>query len=133
MAGFLIANNPRCCRGCAHAKFSSELRRRPYRLSGYQRGMSGVYRAVSAKHLHSYSDQYTFRYKNPDADGRGTFNAFLARIEEGSAGPFWAACLNPSKNALRLRTGISSPFFMVCLGSPSRVSCCFFRSIVIPF
>lgn len=50
-----------------------------------QRGISGVYHGVSAKHLQSYCDEYTFRYNNRDAGGRGMFSAFLDRIEKAPA------------------------------------------------
>lgn len=47
-----------------------------------QRGISGV----SAKHLQSYLDEYTFRYNNRDAAGRGMFSAFLNRIRKKTDG-----------------------------------------------
>jgi transposase-like protein len=48
-----------------------------------KRGVSGVYRGVSPKHLQSYLDEYVFRYNNRD-NTRGMFNAFLDRIEKAS-------------------------------------------------
>jgi transposase len=45
-----------------------------------RRGIGGVYHSVSTKHLQSYLDEYTFRYNNRDANGRGMFEAFLSRI-----------------------------------------------------
>jgi transposase len=48
-----------------------------------KRGVSGVYRDVSPKHLQSYLDEYVFRYNNRE-DERGMFNAFLERIEKAS-------------------------------------------------
>ncbi len=47
-----------------------------------KRGVSGVYRGVSPKHLQSYLDEYVFRYNR--GDERGMFNAFLERIEKAS-------------------------------------------------
>ena len=47
-----------------------------------QRGISGVYHGVSTKHLQSYLDEYTFRYNNRDATGRGMMDAFLGRIRK---------------------------------------------------
>jgi len=51
-----------------------------------KRGVSGVYRGVSPKHLQSYLDEYVFRYNNRE-DERGMFNAFLERIEKASPDP----------------------------------------------
>jgi transposase len=48
-----------------------------------KRGVSGVYRGVSSKHLQSYLDEYVFRYNNRE-NSRGIFNAFLDRIEKAS-------------------------------------------------
>ena len=48
-----------------------------------KRGVSGVYRGVSSKHLQSYLDEYVFRYNNRD-NTRGMFNAFLDRVEKAS-------------------------------------------------
>lgn len=48
-----------------------------------KRGVSGVYRGVSSKHLQSYLDEYVFRY-NHGKDPQGMFNAFLNRIEKAS-------------------------------------------------
>jgi len=45
-------------------------------------GISGVYHGVSPKHLQSYLDEYTFRYNNRDAGGRGVFSAFLGQIRK---------------------------------------------------
>jgi transposase len=50
-----------------------------------KRGISGVYHGVSTQHLQSYLDEYTFRYNNRDADGRGMFTAFVDRIEKASS------------------------------------------------
>jgi transposase len=44
-----------------------------------KRGVSGVYRGVSPKHLQSYLDEYVFRYNNRD-DARGMFAAILDRV-----------------------------------------------------
>lgn len=49
--------------------------------SHLKRGVSGVYRGVSTKHLQSYLDEYVFRYNNR-GDERGLFTAFLDRIEK---------------------------------------------------
>jgi transposase-like protein len=43
-----------------------------------KRGVSGVYHAVSAKHLQSYLDEYAWRY-NHRADGRAMFQTLLLR------------------------------------------------------
>jgi transposase-like protein len=51
-----------------------------------KRGVSGVYRGVSPKHLQSYLDEYVFRYNNR-GDERGLFTAFLDRIEKVSPDP----------------------------------------------
>ncbi len=48
-----------------------------------KRGVSGVYRGVSPKHLQSYLDEYVFRY-NHGKDPQGMFNAFLGQIEKTS-------------------------------------------------
>lgn len=50
-----------------------------------QRGISGVYHGVSAKHLQSYLDEYTFRYNNRFAEGWGMFGAMIARIRKAPA------------------------------------------------
>ncbi len=50
-----------------------------------QRGISGVYHGVSAKHLQSYLDEYVFRYNNRDAEGWGMFGAMLDRIRKAPA------------------------------------------------
>ncbi len=44
-----------------------------------KRGISGVYHSVSAKHLQSYLNEYTFRY-NHRADLRPMFLAFLGQV-----------------------------------------------------
>ena len=51
--------------------------------SHLKRGVSGVYRGVSSKHLQAYLDEYVFRYNNR-ADERGLFAAILDRIEKAS-------------------------------------------------
>ncbi len=51
-----------------------------------KRGVSGVYRGVSPKHLQSYLDEYVFRYNNRE-DERGMLTAFLDRIEKDSPDP----------------------------------------------
>ena len=51
-----------------------------------KRGVSGVYRGVSPKHLQSYLDEYVFRYNNRD-DTRGMFAAILDRIAKTSPEP----------------------------------------------
>ena len=51
-----------------------------------KRGVSGVYRGVSSKHLQLYLDEYVFRYNNRD-NVRGMFNAFLDRVEKASPEP----------------------------------------------
>jgi len=48
-----------------------------------KRGVSGVYRGVSPKHLQSYLDEYVFRYNNRD-DARGMFAAILDRVAKAS-------------------------------------------------
>jgi transposase-like protein len=50
-----------------------------------KRGIGGVYHSVSTQHLQSYLDEYTFRYNNRDAEGRGMFNAFLDRMEQDAS------------------------------------------------
>jgi transposase len=54
--------------------------------SHLKRGVSGVYRGVSSKHLQSYFDEYVFRYNNR-GDEKGLFMAFLDRIEKASPDP----------------------------------------------
>jgi transposase len=54
--------------------------------SHLKRGVSGVYRGVSSKHLQSYLDEYVFRYNNR-GDERGLFMAFLDRVEKASPDP----------------------------------------------
>jgi transposase len=54
--------------------------------SHLKRGVSGVYRGVSSKHLQSYLDEFVFRYNNR-TDGRGLFPAILSRIEKASPEP----------------------------------------------
>jgi transposase len=44
-----------------------------------KRGISGAYHSVSAKHLQTYVDEYTFRY-NHRKDEAGMFAAFLTRV-----------------------------------------------------
>ncbi len=44
-------------------------------------GLRGVYHGVSAKHLQSYLDEYSFRYNNRK-DPRGIFNVMLSRVEK---------------------------------------------------
>ena len=51
-----------------------------------KRGVSGVYRGVSPKHLQSYLDEYVFRYNNR-GDEQGLFRTFLGRIEKTSPDP----------------------------------------------
>ncbi len=51
-----------------------------------RRGISGVYHGVSTRHLQSYLDEYTFRYNNRDATGRGMFDAFLGRVRKVEPG-----------------------------------------------
>ncbi len=48
-----------------------------------KRGVSGVYRGVSSKHLQLYLDEYVFRYNNRD-NPQEMFNAFLDRVEKAS-------------------------------------------------
>jgi len=50
-----------------------------------KRGISGVYHAVSDKHLQSYLDEYTFRYNNRKADRKGVFSEILARVEKADS------------------------------------------------
>ncbi len=52
--------------------------------SHLKRGVSGVYRGVSSKHLQSYLDEFVFRYNNR-SDERGLFPAILARVEKASS------------------------------------------------
>lgn len=54
--------------------------------SHIKRGVSGVYRGVSSKHLQSYLDEYVFRYNNRFNNG-GVFIAFLDRIEKDRPDP----------------------------------------------
>jgi transposase len=44
-----------------------------------KRGISGVYHNVSAKHLQSYLNEYSWRYNHKD-DPRGHFNLLLSRV-----------------------------------------------------
>lgn len=44
-----------------------------------KRGISGVYHNVSAKHLQSYLDEYSWRYNHRD-DPRGHFNLLISRV-----------------------------------------------------
>ncbi len=50
-----------------------------------KRGISGVYHGVSTKHLQTYLDEYTFRYNNREADGKGIFDVLMERIEKAPA------------------------------------------------
>jgi len=50
-----------------------------------KRGIGGVYHSVSAKHLQSYLDEYSFRYNNRN-NPQGMFSAFVSRIEKGDPG-----------------------------------------------
>jgi transposase len=52
--------------------------------SRLKRGVSGVYRGVSSRHLQAYLDEYVFRYNNR-ADEHGLFAAILDRIEKASS------------------------------------------------
>jgi transposase-like protein len=52
-----------------------------------KRGIGGVYHSVSDKHLQSYLDEYTFRYNNRDAGGKGIFTAILDRVEKAAPAP----------------------------------------------
>ena len=47
-----------------------------------KREIVGVYHGVRDKYLQNYLDEYTFRYNNRNASGRGMFDAFLSRIEK---------------------------------------------------
>jgi transposase len=47
-----------------------------------KRGITGVYHGVGPQWLQSYLDEYSFRYNNRDATGRGMFDAFLSRISK---------------------------------------------------
>lgn len=49
-----------------------------------KRGIDGVYHSVSAKHLQSYLDEYSFRYNHRN-DPQGMFSAVLGRVEKGSS------------------------------------------------
>ena len=44
-----------------------------------KRGINGVYHSVSAKHLQSYLDEYSFRY-NHRSDTRPMFKSFLSQV-----------------------------------------------------
>lgn len=44
-----------------------------------KRGIGGVYRSVSSKHLQGYLDEYAFRYNHRE-DPDGMFSAFLGRV-----------------------------------------------------
>jgi hypothetical protein len=50
-----------------------------------KRGISGVYHAVSAKHLQQYVDEYAFRYSHRN-DGAPMFETFLRQIAKADAG-----------------------------------------------
>jgi transposase-like protein len=47
-----------------------------------RRGIGGTYHSVSTEHLQSYLDEYTVRYNNRAATGRGMFDAILGRVEK---------------------------------------------------
>lgn len=49
-----------------------------------KRGIGGVYHSVSAKHLQSYLDEYSFRYNHRN-DEAGMFAAFLSRVQKSEA------------------------------------------------
>ena len=51
--------------------------------SHLKRGVSGVYRGVSSKHLQSYLDEYVFRYNNRE-NPEGMFRVYLGRVEKTS-------------------------------------------------
>jgi transposase len=46
-----------------------------------KRGINGVYHSVSAKHLQSYIDEYSFRY-NQRSDTKPMFKNFLRQISK---------------------------------------------------
>jgi hypothetical protein len=46
-----------------------------------KRGIGGVYHSVSAKHLQSYLDEYSFRYNRRDS-GNLIFSSLLERVGE---------------------------------------------------
>jgi hypothetical protein len=46
-----------------------------------KRGINGVYHSVSAKHLQSYLDEYSFRY-NHRSDRRPMFHSFISRVSK---------------------------------------------------
>jgi transposase-like protein len=61
-----------------------------------KRGIGGVYHSVSAKHLQSYLDEYSFRYNRRDS-GNLVFASILARVGEmASHKPVSEAKKNPT-------------------------------------
>jgi hypothetical protein len=44
-----------------------------------KRGINGVYHSVSAKHLQTYLDEYSFRY-NHRSDRNPMFSSLMSRI-----------------------------------------------------
>jgi transposase len=56
----------------------------PRRTRALKRGIGGVYRSVSSKHLQGYLDAYASRY-NHRKDPGGMFNAFLNRVEKADS------------------------------------------------
>jgi transposase len=49
-----------------------------------KRGIGGVYRSVSAKHLQAYLDEYAFRYSHRE-DARAMFDVMLDRLAAGTS------------------------------------------------
>lgn len=62
-----------------------------------KRGIGGVYHSVSTKYLQSYLDEYAFRYNNRDQDGRGMFEAVMARVERDAEARQAPASEKPSE------------------------------------
>lgn len=61
-----------------------------------KRGIGGVYHSVSAKHLQSYLDEYSFRYNRRDS-GNLVFSSLLLRVGEmASRKPVSEALKNPT-------------------------------------
>jgi transposase-like protein len=61
-----------------------------------KRGIGGVYHSVSAKHLQSYLDEYSFRYNRRDS-GNLVFSSLLLRVGEmASRKPVSEAQKNPT-------------------------------------
>lgn len=50
-----------------------------------KRGIAGVYHSVSAKHLQTYVNEYSFRYNHRD-DERPMYRSVISRVRRTRAG-----------------------------------------------